>query len=143
MSCDMAQQESQQNPNDSPSLFTFDAFAYPRGLGWDSVRGVIEAALIEVTNECRDIVVHDPRSLMISLTQNPTVAEWIPESAQEGVSFERFTQEILEPYILREVGRRFQEAQTQLQYFVENKLAHFQQQMVKIATAWMERVQRH
>ena len=115
MASDMAQQRSQQNPNAPPSLFTYDAFAYLRGLGWDSVRGQIEAAPIELSNECRDIVIHDPRSLMTSLTQNPTVAEWIPESAQEGVTFERFTHEIFEPYILREVGRRFQEAQSQLQ----------------------------
>ena len=114
ISSDMAQQRSQQNPNDPPSFFTDDAFADLSGLGWDSVTGQIEAAPIRVSNECRDIVIHDPRSLMTSLTRNPTVAEWIPEPAQEGVIFERFTHKIFEPYILREVRHRFQEAQFQL-----------------------------
>ena len=58
-----------------------------------------------MTNEFGDIVVHDPGSLMISVTQNPNVVEWILEPAQEGVSFERFTHEIFKPYILREVCR--------------------------------------
>ena len=99
------------------------------------MKGLIEAAPIEVSNECRDIVVYDPRSSITSLTHNPSVAEWIPEPAQEGVSFERFTHEIFVHYNLREVGRQFQEAQSQLQCFIEGKPKHFQEQMVKMATA--------
>ena len=89
------------------------------------MQGLIEAAPIDLSNECRDIVVHDLRFLITPLTQNLTIAEWIPEPAPEGVSFEHFTHEIFEPYILRVVGRRFQEAQSQLQCFVEGKHAHF------------------
>ena len=138
----MARQGSQQNPDEPACLFNYNAFADLRGLGWDSVKGLIEVAPIEVPAECREIVVSNPRALLISFTQNPAVAQWIPEPAQQGVTFERFTYEIFEPYILQEVGRRFQEAQSQIQCFVEDKHAHFQAEMAEMATQWMEKVQR-
>ena len=108
MSSEIAQQGSQQHLDEPARLFNYDAFADLRGLGWDSVNGLIEATPIEVPAECRDIVVSNPRALLISFTQNPAVAQWIPKPAQQGVTFERFTHQIFEPYILREVGRRFQ-----------------------------------
>ena len=110
MSSEMARQGSQQNSDEPSRLFNYDAFADLRELGWDLVKGLIEAAPIEVPAECREIVVSNPRALLTSFTQNPAVAQWIPEPAQQGVTFECFTNEILESYILREVGRRFQEA---------------------------------
>ena len=73
----------------------------------------MEVAPIKIPAECREIVVSNPRAQLISFTQNPAVAQWIPEPAQQGLTFECFTHEILEPYILWEVGRRFQEAQSQ------------------------------
>ena len=98
------------------------------------VKGQIEAAPIEVPAECREIVVSNLRALLRSFTQNPAVAEWIPEPAQLGVTFERFRHEIFEPYILREVGWRFQEAQSQMQCFLEDKHGHFQAKMAEMAT---------
>ena len=90
----MARQGSQQNSDKPAPLFNYDAFADLRGLGWDSVKGLIEAATIDVPPECRKIVVRDPRALLTSFTQNPAVAQWIPELAQQGVTFERFIHEI-------------------------------------------------
>ena len=112
MSSKIARQGSQQNPDEPARLLNYNAFADLRGLGWDSVKELIEAAPIEVRPECHEIIVSNPRALLTLFTQNPAVAQWIPESAQQGVTFERFTHEIFEPYILPEVGRRSQEAQS-------------------------------
>ena len=99
-------------------------------------------APIEVPAECREILVINPRALLISFTQNPAVAKWIPEPTQQGVTFEGFIHEIFDPYLLQKVGRRFQEARSQMQCFVEDKHAHFQAKMAEMATQWMEKVQR-
>ena len=142
MSSEMARQGLQQNLDEPARLINYDAFADLRGLGSDLVKGLIEAAPIEIPAECREIVVSNLRALLTSFTQNPAVAQWIPEPAQLGVTFERFTHEIFEPYILQEVGRRFQEAQSQMQCFVKNKHEHFQAKMAEMATQWMEKVRR-
>ena len=77
---------------------------------------------------------------MTSITQNPTVASRIPEPVSQGITFERFIREIFEPYNLKKVGRRFREAQSQLECFVKDKHSHFQEQMAGMATKWMEQV---
>jgi len=59
---------------------------------------------IEVPNECQEIIMRELRALMASLTDDPTRGRWIPEGIQEGINFEQFTNQIFEPYILREVG---------------------------------------
>ena len=41
-----------------------------------------------------------------------------------------------------EVGRRFQEAQSQMQCFVEDKHGHFKAKMAEMSIQWMEQVQR-
>ena len=141
MSSEMARLESQQNPDERSRLFNYDPFADARGFGCDSVKGLIEAAPVEVPVKCREIVVSNPRALLTSFSQNQAMAQWIPEPAQQGMTFERFTNEIFEPYILREVGRLFHEPQSQMQCFVEDKHAHFQAKMAEMATQWMEKVQ--
>lgn len=78
---------------------------------------------------------------MLSFTQNLTVASWIPEPAQQGITFKRFTNEILKLDILREVGQCFREAQSKLECFVEDKHSHFQERIAGMATKWMEQVQ--
>ena len=61
----------------------------------------------------------------------------MPPDLRCNMSFAEFTRECFEPYILREVGRRFQEAEKQLGNFVMSRQLIFQQQMVETANAWM------
>ena len=79
MSSEIARPGSQQNPDEPARLLNYDAFADLRGLGWASVKGLIEVAPIEVPAECREIVVSNPRALLTSFTQNPAFAQWIPD----------------------------------------------------------------
>ena len=74
MSSEVARQGSQQIPDEPACVFNYDAFADFRGLGWDSVKGLIEAASIELPAECREIVVSNLMSLLTSFTQNQPVA---------------------------------------------------------------------
>jgi hypothetical protein len=60
---------------------------------------------------------------------------------RSNVTFDVFVKEIFEPYLLKEVGKRFQEAQGQLENFVEEKQLMFQEEMVKSATSWMREQQ--
>ena len=53
------------------------------------------------------------------------------------MTFADYTRECFEPYILREVGKRFCEAKAQLGNFVESRQKIFQKQMVDSANAWM------
>ena len=142
MSSEIARQGSQQNPEEAARLFNYDGFADLGELGWNSLIGLIAAAPIEIQSECCEIAGTNPCALLTSFTHNLAVAQRIPELAQQGVTFERITNEICELYILREVGRRFQEAQSQIQCFVQDKYAHFQDKMAEMATQWMEMVQR-
>jgi len=47
--------------------------------------------------------------------------------------FSPFVQDIFQPYLLKEVGKRFQEAQCQLDNFVVVQQLMFRQEMVKSA----------
>jgi len=71
---------------------------------------------------------------MASITDNPSMGTWIPERAQEGINLEQFTHQIIEPSILQAVGRTYREAQSQLEYFVEEQNSYFQGKMVGMAT---------
>jgi len=51
--------------------------------------------------------------------------------------FQSFVRDIFELYLLKEVGKRFQEAQSQLENFVEDQQLMFQEEMVKSANEWM------
>ena len=51
MSSEIDRQGSQQNHDEPAHLFNYDAFPDLRGLGWDSVKGLIEAVPIEVLAE--------------------------------------------------------------------------------------------
>jgi len=62
----------------------------------------------------------------------------VPQQNRNKVTFQSFVRDILEPYLLKEVGKRFQEAQGQLENFVEEKQLMFQEEMVKSANKWMQ-----
>jgi len=61
----------------------------------------------------------------------------VPQQNRNNVTFQSFVRDIFEPYLLKEVGKRFQEAPGQLENFVEEKQLIFQEEMVKSANEWM------
>jgi len=61
----------------------------------------------------------------------------VPQQNRNNVTFQSFVRDIFEPYLLKEVGKRFQEAQGQLEHFVQEKQLLFKEEMVKSANEWM------
>jgi len=61
----------------------------------------------------------------------------VSEQNRNNVTFQSLLRDIFEPYLLKEVGKRSQEAQGQLENFVEEKQLMFQEEMVKSANEWM------
>jgi len=51
--------------------------------------------------------------------------------------FHSFVRDIFESYLLKEVGKRFQDAQGQLENFVEDQQLMFLEEMVKSGNEWM------
>ena len=99
--------------------------------------GLLEYEPTAIEAELVGIVIEDPCGLLASLTRDNTVRQRVPQQNWNNVTFQSFVREIFEPYLRKEVGKRFQEAQGQLENFVEEKQLMFQDEMVKSANEWM------
>jgi len=83
------------------------------------------------------MVIEDPCGLLASLTRDNTLRQRVPQQNRNNVTFQSLVHDIFEPYLLKEVGKRFQEAQGQLENFVEDKQLMLQEGIVKSANEWM------
>jgi len=106
-------------------------------LAWRLVAGLLEYEPTPIEAELVGMFIEDPCGLLANLTQDNTVRQRVPEQNSNNVTFQSFFGDIFEPYLLKEVGKRFQEAQGQLENFVEEKTVMFQEEMVKSANEWM------
>jgi len=105
-------------------LSMFNARADLMGLGWTPVAGLLEYEPTPIEAELVGMVIEDPRGLLASLTRD-TVRQKVPAQNTNNLTFQSFVRDIFEPYILKEVGKRFQVAQGQLKNFVEEKQLMF------------------
>ena len=113
------------------------AFADLRGLPLEPVQGLLEFPATVIDEEIGGFDIADPAILLASFTRDPSVGERMPEELRKNMTFADFTRECFEPYILRELGTRFCEAQAQLENFVMFQQKIVQKQMVDSANAWM------
>jgi len=123
-------------------LSMFNARADLMGLGCTPVAGWLEYEPTPMEAELVGMVIEDPRCLLATLTRDNTVRQIVPKQNRNNVTFQSFVRDIFEPDLLKEVGKRFQEAQGQLENFVEEKQLMFQEEMVKSANAWMRNQQK-
>jgi len=100
-------------------LSRFNARADLMGLGWTLVAGLLEYEPTPIGAELVGRVIDNPCGLLATLTRDNTVRHRVPEQNRNNVTFQSFVRDIFEPYLLKEVGKRFQEAQGQLGNFVE------------------------
>jgi len=56
------------------------------------------------------MVIEDPCGLLATLTRDTTVSQRVLEQNWNTVTLWSFFRDILEPYLLNDVGKRFQEA---------------------------------
>jgi len=80
------------------------------GLGWTPVAGLLEYEPTHIEVELVGMVSKDPCGLLASLTRDNTVRHRVPQQNRNNVTFPSFVRDIFEPYLLKEVGKRFQEA---------------------------------
>ena len=85
---------------------------------WEPVQGLLEFPAMEIHDEIGTFETANPAILLVNFTRYPSVGERIPKELGRNVTFADFTREFFEPYILREVGKRFREVEAQLGYFV-------------------------
>jgi len=138
----MQRSRSNQSSNQGfQDLSMFNARADLMGLGWTPVASLLEYEPTPIVEEEVEVVIVDPCGLLATLTRDNTVRQRVPEQRRSNVTFQTFVRDIFEPYLLKEVGKRFQEAQRQLENFVEVKQLMFQEAMVNSANAWMREQQ--
>ena len=87
---------------------------------------LIEFPATEIEEKIGEFEIANPVILLESFTRDSSVSEKMPEDFQRNMSFADFTRECFEPYILREVGKRFREAEAQLGNFVTSRQKIFQ-----------------
>jgi len=118
-------------------LSMFNARADLMGLGWTPVAGLLEYEPTPIAAKLLGMVIENPCGLLDTLTRDNTVRQRVPEQNRNNVTFQSFICDIFEPYLLKEVGKRFQEDQGQLENFVKDKQLMFQEEMVKSANEYM------
>jgi len=106
-------------------LSIFNARADMMGLGWTPVAGLLEYEPTPIEAEVVGMIVKDPCGLLATLTRDNTRRQRVPQQNRKNVTFPSFVRHIFEPYLLKELGKRFQDAQGQLENFVEEKQLKF------------------
>jgi len=101
------------------------------GLGWTPVAGALEYEPTPIEAELVGIVIEDPCGPLATLSRDNTVRQRVPQHNRNNLTFQSFLADIFEPYLLKEVGNRFQEAPGQLENFVAEKHLMYQAEMVK------------
>jgi len=118
-------------------LSMFNALVDLMRLGWTPVAGLLEYEPTPIEAELVGMVIEDPCGLLATLTRDNTVRQRVPKHSRNIVTFQSLVRDIFEPYLLKEVGKRFQEAQGQLENFVEENQLMFQEEMIKVpANGW-------
>jgi len=138
MSTSVAMHRSRSNQCSNQGLqdlSMFNACADLIRLGWTLVAGLLEYEPTPIAEELVEVVIENPCGLLATVTRDNTVRQRVPEQRRSNVTFQTFVRDIFESYLLQELGKRFQEAQGQLENFVEEKQLMFQEEIVNSANA--------
>jgi len=114
-------------------LSMFNARADLMGLGWTPVALLLEYEPTPIEAELEGMVIEDHCGLLASLTRDNTVRQRGPQQNRNNATIQSFVRDIFEPSLLKEVGKRLQEVQGQIENFVEEKPLMFPEEMVKSA----------
>jgi len=86
----------------------------------------------------REMEIEDPCAFLQSCTYNLSVGRRIPPNRQRKMTFADFTKDLVEPYILEEITRQMQDAQSHLRNLAEEHQHAFETEIVENANGWME-----
>ena len=120
-------------------LSRYNAIADLRGIGWKSIKE--QMANLEPTDipeEVQELEILNHVTFLQSFTHDPSVGQTIPPQRRTPMTFANFTRELLEPYIVREETKRFQEAKASMGDFITATQLEWQNEMVANANRWMK-----
>jgi len=114
-------------------------------LGWRPIQQLLTYDIkndptfeIEIPRTVREMEIEDPSAFLQSFTHDPSVGRRIPQNSQRKMSFAEFTKDLVEPYILEEITRQMQDAQSHLLNLAEEHQHAFETEIVENANRWME-----
>jgi len=96
-------------------LSRYNATADLRGRGWKSIEEQIaNLELTDIPEEVQKLEILNPVTFLQRFTQHPSVGQRIAPQRRTPLTFANFTSKLFEPYIVREVTKRFQEAKASM-----------------------------
>jgi len=84
----------------------------------------------DIPEEVQELEILNPVTFCQSFTHDPSVGQRIPPQRRTPMTFANCTRELFEPYIVREVTKRFQEAKTSMGNFITGTQLEWQNEMV-------------
>jgi len=114
-------------------------------LGWRPIQQLLTYDIendptfeIEIPRTVREMEIEDPSAFLQSFTHDPSVGRRIPHNSQRKMTFADFTKELVEPYILEEITRQMQDAQSHLLNLAQEHQYAFETEIVENTNGWME-----
>jgi len=85
------------------------------GIGWKSIeQQMANHEPTDIPQEVQGLEIINPVTFLQTFTYDPSVGQRIPAQRRTPMTFANFTRELFEPYIVREVTQRFQEAKASM-----------------------------
>jgi len=120
-------------------LSRYNAIADLRGIGWKSIEEqMADLEPTDIPEEVQELEILNPVAFLQSFTHDPSVGHRIPPQRRTPMTFANFTRDLFEPYIVREVTKRFQEAKASMGDFIMATQLEWQNEMVTNANRWMK-----
>jgi len=92
----------------------------------------------EIPSTVTEMEIEDPCAFLQSFTHDPLVGRRIPQNRQRKMSFADFTKDLVESYILEEITRQMQDAQSHLLNLAAEHQHAFETEIVENANRWMK-----
>jgi len=119
-------------------------------LGWQPIQQLLTYDIEtdptfeeEIPCTVREMEIDDPGAFLQSFTHDPSVGRRIPQNRQRKMTFVDFTKDLVEQYILEEITRQMEDAQSHLLNLAEEHQHAFETEIVENANRWMEYLPRN
>jgi len=120
-------------------LSRHNAIADLRGIGWKSIEEqTADLEPTDIPEEVHELQILNLVAFLHSFTHDASVGHRIPPQRRTPMIFANFTRDLFEPYILREVTKRFQETKASMGDLITATQLKWQNEMVTNANRWMK-----
>jgi len=121
------------------NLSRYNAIADLSGIGWKFIEEqMADLEPTDIPEAVQELEILNPVTFLQSFSHDPSVGQRIPPQRCTPMTFANFTRELFEPYIVREVTKRFQEAKASMGDCITATQLEWQNQMVANANRWMK-----